>query len=479
MYDVIIVGAGVIGSSIARELSKLGLKTLVIEKNIEIGEVTTKANSAIVHSGFDAHEGSLKAKMNVLGCKMMEGICKELDVPFAKNGSMVIAFNKEEETELETLLKRGKYNGVEELSIISGDEARNIEQNLSKDVTKVLLSKTAGIVDPFLLCYGFMENAMDNGVELITDNEVLDILREDGKFIVKTEKGNFESKIVINAAGLSSDKVANMLYEETFKIQARKGEYRLLDKSEGKMVNHVIFQTPTKMGKGVLVTPTVHNNLLIGPTSMNTNDLNDLKTTKEGLEIVDNLSRKSIPEIKLNKSIRVFSGLRATPDTGDFMIYSSEKNPGFIIAGGIESPGLASSPAIGVFVRELVEKTKILNIKEKSNFNPIRKGIKQFSSMTNEERQEIIKEKPSYGKIICRCEQVSEAEILEAIHRNAGARTVDGVKRRVRAGMGRCQGGFCGPRVVEILSRELNIPVEKVLKDSRGSKMIFGRNKEL
>lgn len=479
MYDVIVVGAGVIGASIARELSRYDLKILVLEKNVEIGEVTTKANSAIVHSGFDAKEGSLKARLNVEGCKIMGNIAKELDVPYRQIGSMVIAFNEEEEKELECLLKRGITNGVDKLSIISGDEARKIEPNLSKEVRKVLLSETAGIIDPFILCYAFMENAMDNGCELMTECEVLEIEKESNFYKVKTEKGSFETKIVINAAGLQSANVADMLLENKFRITPRKGEYRLLDKSEGSMVNHVIFQTPTKMGKGVLVTPTVHNNLLIGPTSVYTSDVNDLKTTKVGLETVDNLARKSVPNIRLNKSIRVFSGLRATPDTGDFMIYESEKNKGFIIAGGIESPGLASSPAIGVYVSDLVKNSGIVDLKKKEHFISERKGIKHFSSMTNEERSEVIKENPAYGRIICRCEQVSEAEILQAIHRNAGAKTVDGVKRRVRAGMGRCQGGFCGPRVVEILSRELNIPVEKVLKDSRGSVMVFGRNKEV
>lgn len=478
MYDVAIVGAGVIGCAIARELSKYKLDIVVLEKNTEVGEVTTKANSAIVHAGFDTKEGTLKAKMNVRGNLLMDKIAKELDVPFERNGSLVIAFDEDDEKELEVLLERGIKNNVPKLSIISGEEARKLEPNLSEKVTKALLAETAGIIDPFILCYGYIENAMDNGVELILENEVLDIEEKDGYFSLKTEKGNIESKIVINAAGLNSDEVSYMVSEDTFKIMPRKGEYRLLDKSEGSMVKRVIFQTPTKMGKGVLVTPTVHRNLLIGPTSMDTQDINDLRTTKEGLSKVDELSKKSVPDIKLNKSIRVFSGLRATPNTGDFMIYESNDHKGFINVAGIESPGLASSPAISEYVVELVKNSNRVEMEEKENFNPNRQGIKAFSHMTSEEKQKAISENPLYGKIICRCEMVSEAEILQAIRRNAGARTVDGVKRRVRAGMGRCQGGFCGPKVVEILSRELNIEPTEVLKDSRGSKMIFGRNKE-
>lgn len=482
MFDVLIIGAGVIGAAIAREASKYKLKTLVLEKNIEVGEVTTKANSAIVHAGFDCVEGSLKAKMNVKGCLMMEEVTKDLEVPYEKIGSFVIGFDEEDEKEIENLYRRGLTNGVKNLEIISGEEARKIEPNLSEKITKVLVAHDAGIVCPFNLCYAFIENAIENGVELKTETEVLSIEKKFDEennifYLLHTNNGDFESRVVINAAGLYSDKIANMLGEFDFTIQPRKGEYRLLDKSERKIINHVIFQTPTKMGKGVLVTPTVHGNLLIGPTSLDVKDINDFTTTKEGLNIVDTLSKKSVPNIRLNKSIRVFSGLRATPSSHDFMIYMSKINKGFINAAGIESPGLASSPAIAEYVLEILKNENILKVEEKDNFKKKRKSIPIFNKYSDEEKTRLIKENSKFGKIICRCEMISEEEIIEAIHRPAGARTVDGVKRRVRPGMGRCQGGFCGPKVVEILSRELNIPFDDVLKDSRGSKIVMSRAK--
>lgn len=476
-YDIIIIGAGVVGSSCARSLSKYDLRILVLEKNLEVGEATTKANSAIVHGGYDCKVGSLKAKLNVKGARMMEDLSKKLNFPYEKTGSLVIAFNEEERKELRTLLDKGEKNGLKDLKIISGEEARIMEPALSKEVVEALYCEGAGIVCPFNLTYAYMENAMANGVDLKLDFEVNSIEKLGDFYKVSSGGESYFSKVVINAAGVNSDKIGELVGDSYYKISPRKGEYRLLDKSEGNMVSHVIFQTPSELGKGVLVTRTVHGNLLIGPNSEEAHSSDDLKTTKEGIDYIDRLSKRSVPSLRLDKTIRVFSGLRATPDTGDFMIFESENNRGFIHVGGIESPGLASSPAIGEYVAEITMKTGLINVKLKEDFIDKREGFTNFKRLSQMEKSALIKNDPAYGRVVCRCETVTEGEILEAIRRNPGATTVDGVKRRVRPGMGRCQGGFCGPKVMEILSRELRIPVKDVMKDSKESRIVLGNTK--
>lgn len=478
MFDVAIIGAGVVGSSIARELSKYDIKALVLEKNVEICQGTTKANSAIVHGGYDAKEGTLKARLNVEGNRMYTELAKELDFHFERVGSLVVAFSEEEMEEVRCLFERGTTNKVPGLKILTGDEARSLEPNLSEAVVGALLCESGGVVCPFNMNVAMMENAVENGVELVTRAEVLSIKKENEIFNIETKAGTFQAKYVVNAAGLYSDKVNGMIGGDEFKIIPRKGEYRILDKSEFGIVKRVIFQAPTKAGKGILVAPTVHGNVIVGPTAEEVESPEDSYTTREGIEKVDTLSRKSVPSLDLYKCIRTFTGVRSTPSTGEFMIFESEKTPGFVNVGGIESPGLTAAPAIGVYVVELLEKAGLALAKDE-NFNPIRKAIREFARMTDEQRAEIIKENPGYKKIICRCETITEAEIIEAIHRPAGARTVDGVKRRVRAGMGRCQGGFCGPRVVEIIARELNMPMEEVLKEYENSEILVGKVKEM
>lgn len=471
MYDIIIVGGGVIGCSIARSLSKYDKKICLIEKNVEICQETTKANSAIVHGGYDCEPGSLKAKMNVRGNAMFPKLSQELDFAFNKIGSLVLAFNEDEMKTVEELYKRGMKNGVEGLEIIDSNKVKEIEPKVSDNVVGALYCSSAGVVDPFNLTYAMMENAIENGVELFTETELLGIEKNDNTIIVETNKGKFETKYLINAGGLYSDKIANMAGDFDFKIIPTKGVYRLFDKKKDEHINTVLFQTPTNKGKGVLVTATYDGNTMIGPTSEKINTVEDTTTESESLAVLDELGKKSVPGLNVKKTIRVFTGVRAKPDTGDFMIYPSKNMDGVIHCGGIESPGLASAPAIAEYVEDILLENG-MEAEKKENYNPKRKGIVRISELSMEDKANKIQENPAYGKIICRCETVSEGEIIEAIRRPAGAKTVDGVKRRVRAGMGRCQGGFCGPRVIEILARELGIDPTEVKKDLSGSKIV-------
>lgn len=479
MYDIAIIGAGISGSAIARELSKYNLKTIVIEKGVEVCQGTTKANSAIVHGGYDATPNSLKAKLNVLGNSLYEELCKDLSVEFKKIGSLVLAFSNEEENHIKELYDRGIKNKVKGLKILNKKEVINLEPNVNKNVHSALLCESAGIVCPFNLNIALMENAMDNGIELKLKSEVIDINKKDEYFYIKTANNEIiKSKYVINASGIYSDKINNMIGGDEFYIIPRKGEYKILDKSEGKITNHVLFQCPSEKGKGVLVTQTVHGNLLVGPNAQAVDTGEDITTTEDGLYEISQAAKKTIDSINFQKTITSFAGVRATPNTGDFCIFSSSKAKGFINVGGIESPGLASAPGIAKYVVELLNKEGLILEKNKS-FNPIREKNKSFSNMSISERKDIVSKDSNYNKIICRCETVTEAEIVDAINRPCGARTVDGVKRRVRPGMGRCQGGFCGPKIIEIISRELNISVEEVLKDYNNSNMVVGKIKEL
>ncbi|MGL5756089.1 MAG: NAD(P)/FAD-dependent oxidoreductase [Paraclostridium sp.] len=479
MYDIAIIGAGISGSSIARELSKYNLNVVVIEKGIEVCQGTTKANSAIVHGGYDAHVGSLKAKLNVEGNRLYKDLCKDLDVEFKQIGSLVLAFSDEEMNHVKDLYDRGLENNATGLKILNSEEVMAIEPNVNKNIVGALLCESAGIVCPFNLNIALMENAMINGVDLKLESEVVDIEKIDDYFDIKlNNKEDIKAKYVINAAGVYADKINNMIGGDEYFIIPRKGEYKILDKSEGKIANHVLFQCPTEKGKGVLVTQTVHGNLLIGPNAVVVDDKGDISTSREGIKEIINDSRKSIENIDFRKTITSFAGLRATPNTGDFMIFASKKCKNFINVGGIESPGLASAPAVAKHVLNIL-KEEGLNLEEKINFNPIRKKTKPFIKMTKEEKAEITKKDDRYKKIICRCESVTEGEIVDAINSICGAKTVDGVKRRVRPGMGRCQGGFCGPKVIEIIARELNIDVEDVLKDYKNSNAVVGKSKEL
>lgn len=469
MHNITIIGAGIVGCSIARELSKYNIDVLLLEKNIEVCQETTKANSAIAHGGYDCIPGSLKAKMNVRGIAMMEKLSQDLGFTYNKIGSLVLAFCDEEERVLEELLERGKKNGVDGLRILDREEILAIEDKVSSLVTQALYCPNSGVIDPFNFCYGMVENAIDNGVTLLTETSVLDFFRQSDHILVHTNQGDFQTKYLINAAGLYSDKIAHIAGDDDFTIIPTKGVYRLLDKTKSDYIHTVLFQSPTEAGKGILVTPTYDGNTMIGPTAERINTVEDTRTESESIEKVDALGKKSVPSLNLKKTIRVFTGVRAKPDTGDFMIYPSKKMKGLIHVGGIESTGLVSAPAIAEYVVELL-KEEGFELEKKFDFNPIRKPFKRISQMNLEEKEKAIQEDPLYGNIICRCETVSEAEIIDAIHR--GARTVDGVKRRVRAGMGRCQGGFCGPRVIEILARELKLDPLEVKKELSGSQIV-------
>lgn len=476
MYDVTVIGAGVTGSAIARELSKYEYRVLVLEKNSDVCEGTSKANSGIVHAGFDAEPGSMMARMNVRGNEMMEQLSKDLDFSFRRNGSMVLCFDEKDLGKLEALLEKGKKNGVPGLRILSKEEAKEMEPNLTDDMAAALFAPTGGIVCPFGLTIAMAENACENGVEFRLNTEVNNVVRKDGYFALETDKGEIETKIVINAAGVYADRFHNMVSDDKIEIIPRKGEYCLMDKKVGKFVNSTIFQLPTIYGKGVLVTPTVHGNLLAGPTAVDIEDKDNTQTTGEGLAELMKKVAISTPGIPLRQTITSFTGLRAHWTEHEFLIKEVEEAPGFIDVAGIESPGLTSAPAIGEYVAELVQ--GIMPMNQKEHFKATRKGIPNIAEASFEERQELIRKNPAYANVICRCEVVTEGEIMDAIHRPLGATTVDGVKRRTRAGMGRCQAGFCAPKTVEILARELGKDVSEITKSGEGSNYLTGYNKE-
>lgn len=476
MFDVAIIGGGVVGGMIARALSAYDLHICILEKECDVAMGATKANSAIVHAGFDAKEGSLKARLNVRGSEMMEKVARELGVKYRRNGSLVIGFNDEDKKHLEELLVRGNKNGVKELRLLSGDEVRALEPNISENVTCALHAPTGAIVCPYELCIAAIGNAMDNGAALYRDFAVASITRlEDGYEISRYNGETVRAHYVINAAGAFADEIAHMVGDLSFSIHPRRGEYILLDKECGGTVDHTIFRTPSKMGKGILVSPTVDNNLLLGPTSVDMEDKTEKETTAEGLALVMREASENLSTpIPFGKSITSFCGLRAVGSTGDFIINVFDGR--FVNVAGIESPGLSASPAIAEYVLGLLAEAG-LPLEKKANYNPIRKPKHAFREASIEEKNAIIAKDPAYGRIICRCEQVTEGEILDAIRSNPTARDIDGVKRRTRSGMGRCQGGFCGPYVMELLSKEYGMPMERVTKGGNGSVMVIGKTK--
>lgn len=475
MFDVTIIGAGVIGCSIARELSKYNLKTCVVDKDSDVSNGTTKANSAIVHAGFDAKSGTLKGKLNALGNAMFDKLSEELDFPFKRIGSLVLCFDENDINKLYELKEQGEKNGVPNLQVLDGTRVRELEPNISDKVAAALYAPTGAIVCPYEMTIALAENAYTNGVEFLFETEVTDIIKEDS-YILKTNKGDIKTKLVINAAGVFADEINNMVSENKISIVPRKGEYCLFDKAAGDTVSKTIFQLPGKMGKGVLVTPTVDGNLLIGPNATEIEDKNDLTTTNEGIDEILSKASLSINQIPMRQVITSFSGLRAHSVVDDFIIEELKDAENFINAAGIESPGLSSAPAIGEMVRDIV--IGKLNPEKNGTFNPIRKGIPKFRELDNEERKKLIEKDSRYGKIVCRCETVTEGEIISAIRRPVGAKTLDGVKRRTRAGMGRCQAGFCATKIVEILSRELNVSPTEVTKFGGNSNVLVGKDKE-
>ena len=477
---IVIIGAGVSGCAIARELARCEAEICVLEKEEDVCCGTSKANSAIAHAGFDAEPGSLMAKLNVEGSQSMEALSRELDFPFHQIGSLVVCTDPERIAKLHDLKMQGEKNGVKELRVIGQDELRVMEPHISENAVAALYAPTGGIICPFELNIAMAENAVQNGVQFFFEQKVTAIQRHDSgqyAYTVLTDRDKFEADIVINAAGVFAGEIHNMVSDEKAEIIPRKGEYYLLDKSAGNHVSHTIFMLPGAMGKGVLVTPTVHGNLLVGPTAHDIADKEGTDVTADGLAEVAAKASLSVRDIPFRSAITSFAGLRAHEAGHDFRICELEEAPGFIDCLGIESPGLTASPAIGRYVAALVKER--WELKEKGNFCPERKGIIRPSQMSLEERNALIRREPAYGNMICRCEMISEGEILEAVRRPIPARSLDGIKRRTRAGMGRCQAGFCSPRVMEILSREVpGLDMLSVTKNGPGSELVAGINKD-
>ncbi len=476
MYDVLIIGAGVIGGSIFRELTKYNLKVSVLEKENDVSMGTTKANSAIIHAGFDPDPESVVAKYNVRGNEMYEGLCKELDVPFKRNGAMVVAFAEENMATLETLYKKGVKMGVKGLRLLNKEETLKKEPNLNDTVVGALYAPTSGIVCPFQYTIALFENAVSNGGELYLESEVVSIEKNDGIFFVKTKDGKeFKARYVVNAAGVYADEVHNMIAKEKFSIRPRTGEYIVFDKSQGRLFNSTIFPCPSKMGKGILVSPTVHGNLFIGPNAVDIDDKENKSTTQLGLDEIKKAANITTSKINYRESIRNFAGLRAISSTGDFIIEENDDVKGFIDVAGIKSPGLTCAPAIAEDVVKILKEAG-LDLERKTNFISRRKQVR-FMDLSVDERNELIKENPQYGNIVCRCESITEGEIVDAINRSFGQISIDGVKRRCRPGMGRCQGGFCSPKVLDIIAREKNISKEDVNLDKKDSFVLLEKTK--
>lgn len=479
-YDVVVIGAGVVGAMITRELSKLDMNLVLLEKCGDVAMGCSKANSAIVHAGFDAEAGSLKAKLNVQGASLMAYYCNKLSVPYKNIGSLVVAYSWDDMQTLEMLFERGFENGVPNMEIISQERLRAMEPYISEEAIGALWAPTAGIVSPYELTIAAAENAIMNGARVKRNSGVFDIEYKNNMFYLSTATGVIKAKYVINCAGIFADKIANMIGDTSFKLIPRKGEYYLLDKTESKMVNHVLFQCPSPMGKGILVSPTAHGNVLMGPTAL---DLDfdsklDVDTTIEGLNEVKWSVNRVIPQLTTRNVITSFAGLRPHRAGGecDFIIEPSKANDRFINVAGIESPGLTAAPAIARYVGKMFREMAP-EYEKKELFMSKRPAPIKMAQLTPEERAEIVKKDPRYGRIICRCEGITEGEIIDAIKAPCGARDVDAVKRRTRSGMGRCQGGFCGSKVVEILARELDIPMNKVTKHGNGSKILYNKTK--
>ncbi len=470
MYDVAIIGAGICGASVAYYLSQKKLKICVIEKETDVSMGTTKANSAIIHAGYDPKPGTIMARLNVRGSAMIKELAPKLSVPYKQIGSLVLAFDERDLDTINLLYNRGIQNGVVGMKILSSRETLEIEPNIRTDVKGSLWAPSAAIISPWELCIAMCEVAAENGCDFLLENEVTKIKSEPSFFEITTTERKLQAKYIVNAAGIYSDRICSMAGSCDFSILPSKGQYYLLDKNQGDIVRHILFQCPTELGKGVLVSPTTAGNLIIGPNAESNNHPEDLSTTRYGLDYVAVTAAKTTDKINLRENVRSFSGLRANSNRDDFIIEPALFSQRFINVAGIKSPGLSSAPAIAEVALDRLEKGG-LAMPQKEDYKNSRKHI-VFNELTDEQKNKLIKENPSFGNIICRCNTVTEGEILQALHSPLPPKTIDGVKRRAGTGMGRCQGGFCSPRVHEIISRELNIPFEKVEQDRKGSYIV-------
>lgn len=472
MYDVAIIGSGITGSACAYFLSKYRLKIAVIEKNNDVCCGTTKANSAIIHAGYDPHPETLMAKLNVKGSAMAKEICAKLDVPYNQIGSLVVAFSEEEAKTVEELFERGNANGVPDLKILNREELKEAEPMISDEALCALYAPSAAIVNPWEYGLAMAETAVRNGAEVLLESEVTSIKKENGVFKITAGEKEIEAKYVINAAGVNCDDVHNMIAPPKFKVIPSAGEYYLLDKSEGKRARHVIFQCPNKDGKGVLVSPTVHGNLIVGPNA-DARDKDDTSTKTRCLDFVREKAVKSVPSINFRENIRNFTGVRAATDIDDFIIeFACE---GFLDLAGIKSPGLSAAPAIAELAVKMLGESG-LALEEKESFTDERTHLR-FKHLSDEEKNNAVKKNSAYGRVICRCETITEGEIIDALNSPIPPVSLDGIKRRAGTGMGRCQGGFCGPKVLEIMAKYKNEPFEAVLQDNTGSVILTGKTK--
>ena len=475
MFDVTIIGCGVIGASVAYSLSKYDLKVLVLERENDVAMGTTKANSAIVHAGYDPEPGTLMAKLNVRGSEMMEDLCKELSVKYNRIGSFVLAFDEENLAHLQKLYNNGVKNGVPGMKLLSGEEARTMEPNLAENVCGALFAPSAAVIDPWGLCIAEAEVAVSNGVELKLNSAVTGMEDKGDHVLLHTASGDYETRYIVNCAGGWSHEMSAMVGAQEWEAFPSRGEYYLLDKSSGDVVHHVIFQCPSAVGKGVLISPTVHGNLIVGPNAQNVANPGDKATSLAGLDEVALVSRKSVPGVDLRQSIRNFAGVRANTSEADFIIRPSANCGRMLHVAGIKSPGLSAAPAIGEYaVEKLAEMGVELTAKE--SWNGKREQIR-FKELSIEEKAAVIAKDPRYGRVICRCETITEGEIVTAIHSPITPCSVDAIKRRAGAGMGRCQGGFCGPRVLDILSRELGRDPMQIPQDGAGTELLTGVTK--
>lgn len=474
MYDVLIIGCGITGAAAAFALSRYRLSIAVLERENDVSMGATKANSAILHAGYDPEPGTLMARLNLRGVELARPLCRDLDVPYRACGSLVAAFSPEERAVLEALCERGKRNGVPGLELLTGAEARTLEPELSEAVIAALHAPSAAVCSPWEYCLALAETAVRNGADLRLETAVTGLQRTEAGWRVQTSRGTFEARFVVNAAGVSADAVHDMAAPHAFDILPVRGQYFLLDKSEGVRVSRVIFQTPTAQGKGVLVAPTVHGNLLAGPDAEPLSRC-DTSTTADRLDCVRRTAQKSVPGIRFQDTIRTFAGIRAQSGRGDFILQEAEGAPGFFDLAGICSPGLSAAPAIAEYAVELLERAGLV-LEEKQDFLCRRRRVR-FRELSPEDRAALVERDPAYGRIVCRCETVTEGEILEALRAPIPPRSVDGVKRRVNAGMGRCQGGFCGPRVVELLARELGVSPGEVVQEGAGSRLLVCETK--